>query len=105
MPVSSYYTQLSIARNIAIQNGISDKKVIIGDNGEKFSIENGSYKGMTQKGIESTSLVLDNLGNDSITNELIEERKILGKNGIVSISFIYDAKKTEKKELILLVIY
>lgn len=93
MPVSSYYTQLSVAKDLAIQNNVSEKKIIIGDNGEKFSIENGSYKGMVQKGIESCSLVLDNLGNDSLTNELIEERKILGKNGVVSISFVYDEKK------------
>ncbi len=92
MPVSSYYTQLSLASEVAIQSGVSSKKIIIGDNGEKFSIENGSYKGMTQKSIPVSSLVLDNLGNDSITNELIDERKILGKNGVVSISFIYDSK-------------
>ena len=93
MPVSSYYTQLSIAKNVAIENKVLDKKIIIGDNGEKFSIENGIYKGMTQKGIEVASLILDNLGNDSITNDLIEERKMLGKNGVVSISFTYSPEK------------
>jgi|GEM_PF-1679319 len=93
MPVSGYFKDLLAAKNVAIENGMNEKNIILADNGEKFSFSNGEYEGLTQKGIQVASLVMEANGDQSIDSELIETRKVLGKNGITSISFIYDPKE------------
>ncbi len=93
MPVSAYYTQLESAKNIAIDNGVDSKKIIIGENGEIFSFNKGVYEGISSRIKEIESKVVESIGNISIDNELIEERKSIGKDGIVTISFIYNEKK------------
>lgn len=92
MPVSAYYTQLLAAKNIVIETGVEDKNIIIGDNGEIFTIKNGIYEGINRKINDIEPKVIEYMGEDSIKTELIEERKLIGKDGIVIISFIYDIK-------------
>ena len=93
MPVSGYFKELNAAKNIAIESGLENKNIIIADNGEKFSWNNGQYEEMTQKGIDVSSLVMEAGGDRSIDSDLIETRKTLGKDGITSISFIYNVKE------------
>lgn len=89
MPVSSYYRQLAAVKDIAIQAGVDPKKVIIGDNGEIFNINKGVYEGMVRRIKEIEPRVLESTTDSSIDSTLIEERKELGKDGIVTISFLY----------------
>ncbi|NQX83264.1 MAG: ribonuclease J [Mycoplasmataceae bacterium] len=93
MPVSAFYTQLSIAKNIAEQNGMDSKKIIIGENGEVFTINKGIYEGINYRVKEIESKVIESVGDVSINSKLIDERKSLGKDGIAIISFIYNIKK------------
>ena len=93
MPVSSHYKQLVAAEKIAIKNNIDPKKIIIGDNGEMFSFNNGVYEGVVQKIKNIEPMVIESIGKGSIDSQLIEERKSLGKDGIVTISFIYNQAK------------
>lgn len=89
-PVSAYFTQLDAARRIALQFGIDEKKIFIGDNGDTFTINKGSSEGLTYKVKEIEPKVVEQVGLDSINNDLIEERKVVGKDGVVTISFIFD---------------
>lgn len=93
IPVSAYFTQLDAARKIAVQNGIEEKNVFIGDNGDVFTINKGKSEGLTYKVKEVESKVVESSGLDSITNDLIEERKTIGKDGVVTISFIFNNEK------------
>lgn len=93
MPVSSYFTQLLIAKEIAIQNNVDPKKIIIGENGEIFTINKGIYEGISYKVKEIEPQVIELTGDSSVSNELIDERKSLGKDGVVVVSFIYDNAK------------
>ncbi len=93
MPVSAYYSQLNSVRNIAIENGIKKENVFVGDNGDVFLIENGENKGILNKIKNIEPKVIESFGDESIDNKLIEERKMLGKDGIVTISFLFDSKR------------
>lgn len=93
MPVSAYHTQLIAAKEIAVQNGIDSKNVIIADNGEINQINKGINEGIQQRVKEIESKVVESIGDDSISNELIEERKSIGKDGVITISLIYDVSK------------
>lgn len=88
MPVSAYYTQLNAAREIAIKNEVIEKNIFVGDNGEIFTILNGISKGKTHEIAEINSKVIESIDETSIDNELIEERKSIGKDGVATISFI-----------------
>ncbi len=89
MPVSSHYKQMLASKSIAEKNGIDPKRVIIGDNGEMFVIDKGEYVGLSQKLKDIEPMVIESAGDSSIQNDLIEERKELGKNGVATISFIH----------------
>ncbi len=93
MPVSAYYKQMLVSKSVAENNGVDKNKVIIGENGEIFTIKNGIYEGITQKVKEINPMVIESIGDSVIHNELIEERKALGKDGIATISFIYNKEK------------
>ncbi len=93
MPVSAYFTQLDEAKKIAIENGVEKDKVFIGDNGDTFTLNKGKSEGMTFKVKEVESKVVEQSGDGSIDNDLIEERKTIGKDGIVTISFIFNEEK------------
>ncbi len=92
-PVSAYYTQLDAAKQIAVENGVEDKNVMIADNGEIFTINKGSSEGISFRVKEIEPKVVESIGDASIDNELIEERKLIGKDGIVTISFIFNEEK------------
>lgn len=94
MPVSSYYKQLKEVHDIAIIAGMNKKNIIIGENGEIFTINKGVYEGVSQKIKEKEiePMVVESIGDPSINNDLIEERKTLGKDGVVTISFIYQTE-------------
>lgn len=93
MPVSSYFTQMDMVKKIATENNVNPKKVILGDNGEIFTINKGTYEGITQKIKEIAPKVVEEIGDISIDNNLIEERKSIGKDGVTTISFIYNKDK------------
>ncbi len=93
MPVSSYFTQLDAAKNIAVENGVEENNVIVADNGEIFTITKGSTEGITFRVKEIDSKVVESVGDESINNDLIEDRKIIGKDGVVTISFILNKEK------------
>ncbi len=93
MPVSAYFTQLDAAAKIACDSGIDKKNIFLADNGDTFTINKGKSEGLTYKVKEIESKVVESFGNDSIDNELIEERMTIGKDGIVTLSFIYNEEK------------
>ncbi len=93
MPVSSYFTQLDQAKGIAVENGVEEKNVIIADNGEIFAITKGASEGIIFRIKEIDSKASEASGQASISNELIEERKTIGKDGVVTISFIFNNEK------------
>ncbi len=92
-PISAYFTQLDASKQIAIENGVEEKNVIMADNGDIFTINKGVQEGISFKIKEIEPKVVESIGEDSVDNELIEERKIIGKDGIVTISFIYNNEK------------
>ncbi len=93
MPISTYFTQLDKAKEIAIENGVEKNNVIIADNGEIFSITKGASEGITFRIKEIESKASEAHGQASISNDLIEERKTIGKDGVVTISFIFNNEK------------
>ncbi len=92
-PVSSYFTQLDAAKKIAVENGVDEKNVFLADNGDIFTITKGSQEGLTFRVKEIESKVVEKVGDLSIDNDLIEERKTIGKDGVVTISFIFNEEK------------
>ncbi|BDU67468.1 MAG: RNase J family beta-CASP ribonuclease [Candidatus Tyloplasma litorale] len=92
MPISSYYTQLEAAKKIAIENRVDEKNIFIGDNGEVFTIKNEINEGLTYRVKEIEAKVVEENGEEIINHDLIEERKLIGKDGVLTISFIYNEK-------------
>lgn len=92
MPVSSHYKQMLAVEKTSIAAGVNPKNIILGDNGEVFTINKGTYEGVTLKIKEIEPKVVESVGETSINNDLIEERKELGKDGVVTISFMVDAE-------------
>ncbi len=92
-PAFAYYTQMAAAKTIAVENGVVDKNVFLADNGDIFTIKGGSQEGLTFKVKEIEGKVVESSGHNSINSDLIEERKLIGKDGIVTISFIYNEEK------------
>ncbi len=90
MPVSAYYKNMLAVENIAINAGMNKKQVILADNGEVFTINKKTSEGVTHKikSKEIEPMVVESVGDSSINNDLIEERKALGKDGVVTISFL-----------------
>ncbi len=94
LPVSAYYTQLLAATKIAVENGVDEKNIILGENGEIFTINKGTYEGINHRIKEIESKVVESgTTTESVSSELIEERKTIGKDGVVTISFIYNKAK------------
>ncbi len=93
MPSSAYFTQLDAAKRIAIENGVNEKNIIIGDNGDIFTINKGKNEGLTFKVKEIESKIVEHDGDISVNNDLIDDRKMIGKDGVVTISFIFNQEK------------
>ncbi len=92
-PISAYFTQLDAAKQIAVENGVEEKNVIMADNGEIFTINKGVNEGVSFRVKEIEARVVESIGEISIDNDLIEERKVIGKDGVVTISFIFNEEK------------
>ncbi len=93
MPISAYFTQMSAAKDIAVNCGVNEKNIFVGDNGDIFTIDKGSNQGLTFKIKEVESKVVEQSGDGSIDNDLITERKEIGKDGVATISFIFNKEK------------
>lgn len=93
MPISAYFTQMSTAKDIAVNCGVNEKNIFIGDNGDIFTIDKGSNQGLTFKIKEVESKVAEQSGDGSVDNDLITERKEIGKDGVATISFIFNKEK------------
>ncbi len=93
MPISAYFTQMSAAKDIAVNCGVNEKNIFVGDNGDIFTIDKGSNQGLTFKIKEVESKVVEQSGDGSVDNDLITERKEIGKDGVATISFIFNKEK------------
>lgn len=95
IPIRSYYQNLIEAKYLAIESGFDGKNVMIGDNGQIFEFNNKNYIGTTRKIKNVGQQIIESINDSEIHSEIIEDRKLLGKDGIVIISFVVD-KQTKK---------
>lgn len=95
MPIQGYYKELVSAKKVALSVKMREDNIIIADNGEIHSFQNGGYKGIISKVKNITGVVIEEFTEAQIKDDLILERLALGKDGIILISALYDNAKKE----------
>lgn len=98
MPVKGYFKEFIEAKKILKSVGYKDNQIIIAENGEIFEINDGNNLGIIRKIKEIGVQVVEGINDELIDNEIITQRKALGKDGLLTIGCI--VSKDEKFKII-----
>lgn len=97
MPVEGEYRYMVGAANIASSLGIPDANIILKQNGDVVTIEDGELKD-TYENIKIGDTLIDGSIGEDVGELVIKDREVLGENGIVLVSA--SLSKKSKKILI-----
>lgn len=97
MPVKGDYRYMVNNANLANKLGIDKDNIILKQNGEIVTFDNGNLINDFAK-IEVNDILIDGLSNEDIGELVIKDREMLSKNGIVLVS-----ATISKKDKVLLV--
>lgn len=88
LPVKGDYVSLMANAKTALNSnlGFNHTNIFVFDNGMKLNIENGIAKPDFSSLIPTGELMVDNNSIGSIKNEIIEERKMMARDGIIVIA-------------------
>ncbi len=95
MPIKGYFKELSKAKEFAVSLGIDKKNILIGDNGEEFTILNGQLLNETRKISSVGAEIIEIISENTIDSEIIEQRQSIGKDGVLT-AFVAIDKNTRK---------
>lgn len=85
MPVKGEYRYMVNNANLASRLGIAKENIILKQNGEVVTFENGELIETNQK-IKVNDVLIDGLSNEDVGELVIKDREMLSENGIVLIS-------------------
>ncbi len=93
IPVHGNHHRLRIHADLAIENGIPEKNIIVPDNSMIVEITDKGQKIAARKETASNKLIMvDNLGSDSVKEVVIRDRQMLSQDGIFVIITLIDVK-------------
>ena len=85
MPVKGEYRYMVNNANLANRLGINAENIILKQNGEIVTFENGKLVNNNAK-IKVNDVLIDGLSNEDVGELVIKDREMLSENGIVLIS-------------------
>ncbi len=92
IPVIGEYRHQYMQRNVAIEAGYDESKIIILENGEIASFENGQLE-QTRTKVSHGDVLVDGSMIGDINEYVLKDRELLAQEGLVLISAIIDARK------------
>ena len=94
LPVKGEYRHLIVNANLASKMGYRPDQIIILDNGQFASFENGVLKSVAEH-IELEDMMIDGKDNLDVTGVVLKDREILSNEGgmVIGVSVDYKTKK------------
>ncbi|MBT3539151.1 ribonuclease J [Candidatus Parcubacteria bacterium] len=91
IPVYANHYFLKEARKLAIENGFSEKKVFVPDNGTVIEVNRNTAKVLAKK-VPSDYVFVDGLGVSDTQNIVIRDRQALAEDGMIVVIATVDTK-------------
>lgn len=95
IPAQGLYRYLIVAIKEAVRAGLTQNKSIPLQNGKIAHFENGKLISQKERIAEIGDTIIDGFGIGDISKEVIYEREVIARDGVVIVSALYD-KKTKK---------
>lgn len=95
IPAQGLYRYMIVAVKEAVRAGLTQNKSISMQNGKIASFENGKLVSQKQRISDVGDVIVDGFGVGDISKEVIYEREVIARDGVVVVSALYD-KKTKK---------
>lgn len=94
LPVKGEYRHLIVNANLALKMGYRPDQIVILDNGQFASFENGVLKSVAEH-IELEDMMIDGKDNLDVTGVVLKDREILSNEGgmVIGVSVDYKTKK------------
>lgn len=94
IPVVGEFRHQYVQKNIALEVGNSEKKVIILENGELISFQNGNLLPKKEQ-ISAGDVLIDGSIIGDINEVVIRDRELLSQNGVVIVTIVIDDKNRD----------
>ncbi len=91
MPIYANHFFLKEAKNLAVQNGFPEKKVIVPDNGTVTEMSQKGIKVLSKK-IPTDYVFVDGLGISDMQHVVLRDRQVLAEDGMVVVIATVDSK-------------
>ena len=92
LPIIGEYRHQNQQKNIILDYGYPEEKVIILDNGEVCEFENGTYKGITEK-VPVGDVLVDGSIIGDINEVVLKDRELLSQDGLLLVAATIDTAK------------
>lgn len=97
MPIKGYYKELIGCRKVLYPMNYTEKQIVLADNGDVFSFENGSYQGLEYKAKKIGDSIIQLVTDSDIELDVIKHRQELASDGILTVAVIIDKNTKEIK--------
>lgn len=96
VPVMGLYRYMVVAQNKLVDNtNLKQNNIVITQNGKILHFIDGKLASQKAKIKEVGDVIIDGFGNGDVSNEVIYERELIGKDGLITISALFS--NTTKK--------
>lgn len=94
IPVVGEYRHQCQQKRIILDYGMSEDKVIMLDNGQVCTFENGVYKGITEK-VPVGDVLVDGSVVGDINEVVLKDRELLAEEGVIIVAVTVDSDKKD----------
>lgn len=94
IPIIGEYRHQFQQKNLILDYGFSEEKIIILDNGEVCEFENGVYKGITSK-VRVGDVLVDGSIVGDINEVVLKDRELFSQDGLVLIALTIDSSRKD----------
>ena len=95
IPAQGLYRYMIVAVKEAVRAGLTQNKSIPLQNGKIANFQNGELISQKERISEVGDIIIDGFGIGDISKEVIYEREVIARDGVIVVSALYD-KKTKK---------
>lgn len=90
IPVMGLYRYMVVAQQKIVNNtSLKNNNILIPQNGKVFHFIDGKLASQKAKIKEIGDVIIDGFGNGDVSTEVIREREIIGKDGLVTIGILF----------------
>lgn len=97
MPIHGSRYMLELHKEIALSLGISEKNIIIGENGVIIEITKDKFRMLKEK-VPANYVMVDGLGIGDVGEVVLRDRQAMSKDGMFVIVVIIDSQKGKVKQ-------